>query len=97
VQVNSVSPGFAQSAMTGAFYANKDVYDLVANAHPTGEWVDPSDVASAVVFLLNAPAGVRGSDLFVDNGVAATSIPDYKDTAAIKRIAPDEPCCGREK
>lgn len=95
VQINSVSPAFSRSAMTGAFYSDDAVNEVISEAHPTGTWVDPHDIAKSVVFLLNAPRGVRGVDLAVDNGVMANSIPDFADTTKIKAVT-EEPCCGKE-
>ena len=95
VQVNSVSPGFAKSSMTGPFYENQDVSRMIASAHPTGSWVNAHDVATTVTWLLNAPSSVTGVDIFVDNGVMAQSVPDNELTSAIK-TASDAPCCGKE-
>ena len=55
IQVNSVSPGFSKTPLTKGFWHIEDVRDEIANAHPTGEWVEGEDVASTVGWLLNPP------------------------------------------
>ena len=41
--------------MTKGFWHIEEVRDEIANAHPTGEWVEGEDVASTVGWLLNPP------------------------------------------
>lgn len=91
IRVNSVSPGFSRTDMTTGFYNQEEVRAEVADAHPTGTWVEGADVARAAVWL--ATANVTGVDLPVDNGAMAQSIPAWSAAAEI-RAATDAPCCG---
>lgn len=93
IQVNSVSPGFSRTPMTKGFWHIEDVRDLVANAHPTGEWVEGEDVASTVGWLLNPPKSITGIDVPVDNGTMAQSVPGWSIANKIRQLT-GEPCCG---
>lgn len=93
IQVNSVSPAFTKTPMTKGFWHVEAVRGHMANAHPTGEWVEGTDVAKTVGWLMNPPASITGADLPVDNGVMAQSIPGWSIADDVRKLT-GEPCCG---
>ena len=93
IQVNSVSPGFSKTPLTKGFWHIDAVRDEIANAHPTGEWVEGTDVAKTVSWLLNAPSSITGVDVPVDNGTMAQSVPGWSIANKIRQLT-GEPCCG---
>mgnify|MGYP001179079512 FL=1 len=93
IQINSVSPAFSKTTMTRGFWDEEKVRDEVANAHPTGTWVEGSSVAKTVTWLMNPPQNVTGADIPVDNAVMAQSVPGWSQADRIRKIT-GEPCCG---
>ncbi|RVQ65714.1 SDR family oxidoreductase [Croceicoccus ponticola] len=82
IRVNSVHPGVVASAMmdrilerysgiTGV--AAGDLRQAVLASHPMGKYVEPDEVADAVVFLAStASRHTHGASIHVDGGHAAT-------------------------
>jgi len=69
VRANAVSPGYMHTPMTGDRYAVPGLKEQRAKMVPLGRIADPSEVASAVVFLLSAAAGyISGHEIVVDGG-----------------------------
>ena len=69
ITVNVVAPGFIQTAMTDALTA--DQRTKLTGAIPLGRMGQPSDVASAVVYLASDEAGwITGATLHVNGGMA---------------------------
>ena len=69
ITVNVVAPGFIQTAMTDALTA--DQRTRLTGAIPLGRMGQPSDVASAVVYLASDEAGwITGATLHVNGGMA---------------------------
>ena len=93
IAVNGVAPAFVQTGLSEGFHSNPEVYDHVAQEHPTLTWVDEEDVAKVVATTLDLPRSVRGVDLKVDNGVAMASIPGSSAARTIRSFT-GEPCCG---
>ena len=69
------------------------VQPIISKSQAHGKWVDPKDVAQQVVNLFVA-SGVSGTDVFVDGGTHAQSIPLYDDAM---NISTSRGCCGAEK
>ncbi len=72
IRVNSISPGWFESAMAEASFSwYPGGKEKVAEAHPLGMG-KPHDVAAAAVFLLSTEAGwITGSNMVVDGGYLA--------------------------
>jgi NAD(P)-dependent dehydrogenase (short-subunit alcohol dehydrogenase family) len=81
IRINSISPGSVDTPMlrgdieiesraTGMSYA--EVKALREGEQALGRWADPSEIASAIYFLLSGEASfVTGADLLVDCGWTA--------------------------
>ena len=83
IRVNSVHPGAVESAMMDRIlrrYSDitggtpvEDLRQAVIKGHPMGRFVEPEEVADAIVFLASGAARyVHGDALHVDGGHAAT-------------------------
>lgn len=67
VRVNVVAPGVVDTAMNGRF--DEDERNALAGAIPLGRFADPSEIASAVWFLLSSQASfITGETLRVSGG-----------------------------
>ncbi len=76
VRVNCISPGFAETAMlqeiVGAIGEPAAVRDTLARRQPLAGFVEPAEVAAAVVYLAgDGAAHVTGADLVIDGGYSA--------------------------
>ena len=81
IRVNSVHPGVIRTSMGQQVFdelgaagglASEEVENALLAAHPIGRLGEPSDVASAVLFLASdAAAFVTGAELLVDGGLVA--------------------------
>lgn len=70
ITVNSISPGYMKTEMTGALAAER--LHSIRRRSPLGRLVLPEEVAGSVVFLLGADASsITGIDLRVDAGSTA--------------------------
>jgi acetoacetyl-CoA reductase len=68
ITVNSVSPGYIRTAMTGAM--PPEVLDRIAASIPTGRLGEPADVARTVAFLSDDAAGyITGANVPVNGGL----------------------------
>jgi 3-oxoacyl-[acyl-carrier protein] reductase len=69
ITVNSVAPGFIETAMTGKL--TDDQKDKILGQIPTGRMGTPEEVAASVLFLASAEAAyVTGTTLHVNGGMA---------------------------
>ncbi|NHN34920.1 SDR family NAD(P)-dependent oxidoreductase [Paenibacillus agricola] len=69
IRVNAVCPGFIYTGMTAGLSANTEALDSMRDSYLIKRLGQPSDVASAVMYLLSRDAGfVTGSLLVVDGG-----------------------------
>lgn len=72
IRVNSVAPTFVDTPLTRPMLDDPAFREFVMSKIPMGELADPSDVASAVVFLASDLAKmVTGTSLVVDGGWTA--------------------------
>ena len=69
ITVNAVAPGFITTAMTDKL--NDDQKGAIMTQIPAGRMGEPSEIASAVLYLASAEAGyVTGTTLHVNGGMA---------------------------
>ena len=72
IRVNSVHPGFVDSAMTANAHADPMERERRLKATPMGRMGKPEDIAWACIYLAADQSGyVTGSELVVDGGVTA--------------------------
>ena len=94
VRCNSVSPTFLSTNLTKQFFENDEVKRILENDTPTGRWGEVGSVAATVAFLLSPAAeSITGSDVPVDEGVLAESVPGVEASARIQALG-DYRCCG---
>jgi NAD(P)-dependent dehydrogenase (short-subunit alcohol dehydrogenase family) len=69
VRVNSVSPGYVETALTARSRAMPERLDEWLHRTPMGRIGQPDEIAGAVLYLVSdASSFVTGSDLLVDGG-----------------------------
>lgn len=69
IRINSINPGVIMSRMTKDFYT-QDITDKVLPTIPLGRFGQPSDVASACVFLASDMSSyITGSSIDVNGGM----------------------------
>jgi NAD(P)-dependent dehydrogenase (short-subunit alcohol dehydrogenase family) len=87
VRVNSVAPGYMDTAMAAPVLRRPEVRSRVEASIPLGRVADPEEVAAVVVWLLSMDAGyVTGQDIVVDGGLGLTT---YSTPGLIKRLWDD--------
>jgi NAD(P)-dependent dehydrogenase (short-subunit alcohol dehydrogenase family) len=68
LRVNSLSPGFVQTAMTQSAKLNQAQWERILAMHPLGAG-EPEDVARAALFMMDpANRWLTGADLVIDGG-----------------------------
>ena len=73
VRVNSVSPGFVATPMAAVHGTTERLPPSLSPRVPAGRFADPTEIASAVAFLLSDQATyITGADLRVDGGFQLT-------------------------
>jgi NAD(P)-dependent dehydrogenase (short-subunit alcohol dehydrogenase family) len=74
IRVNTISPGATDTPGLNGLFAKDSAEQIkagIASQIPLGRLGDPSEIASAVVFLASEDSSfVNGIELFVDGGVA---------------------------
>lgn len=69
ITCNAICPGFTRTDMTQAMVASREFTAWVESRTPLRRWADPSEVASAAVFLASDGASyITGHSLNVDGG-----------------------------
>lgn len=70
VRVNSVTPGFTMTPKMREIQATKGWGpERIASQTPLGRWLEPDEIAHAVIFLLSDKASaITGIDIAVDGG-----------------------------
>jgi enoyl-[acyl-carrier protein] reductase III len=70
IRVNAVSPGVVDTDALRHFPMREEMLEIARDRTPAGRLVEPSDVASAVDFLIGAEAAmITGQTLVIDGGV----------------------------
>jgi acetoacetyl-CoA reductase len=68
ITVNSISPGYIHTAMTGAMPA--EILGKITATIPAGRMGEPGDIARTVVFLADDAAGyITGANIPVNGGL----------------------------
>lgn len=67
ISSNSVSPAFMQTAFTSD--TDERIIEQMIESHPLKEILNPSEVAGAVQYLLNAGQQINGHDILINAGV----------------------------
>ncbi|MEP9376373.1 SDR family oxidoreductase [Aquabacter sp. CN5-332] len=72
IRVNAVAPTVVETPMTAPFFQDPAYRDAAMASIPLKEWLQPADVAGAVLYLASPAARlVTGSSLRVDGGATA--------------------------
>ena len=72
IRVNSVHPGFVETAMTRTGHANPEVAAARIAATPLARFGQPYDIAMGCLYLASDEAAwITGSELVIDGGVTA--------------------------
>ena len=80
VRINAVSPTFTKTNLTRPMFEENAIKGVIDKANPMFGFAEKEDVANAVMYLLSSMSGsITGSDLPVDRGVLAESIPTISD------------------
>jgi len=75
VRVNSVSPGWIDTAMAARALGRPSTRERIERDIPAGRAATPEDVASVIVWLLSDEARyVTGADIVVDGGLAISAL-----------------------
>ena len=98
IRVNAVSPTFTDTSLTRPFLNKKLIENTLMKSNPMGRLAYKKDVAEAVIFLLsNKSNSITGTDLPVDCGVLAESIPTYEEVKKLNKAGISElSCCGNK-
>jgi len=72
IQVNTLCPGWIETAMTDAMRKMPDLEERVMRAVPQRRWGQPRDLSGAILFLCSSASDfVTGQTLTVDGGLTA--------------------------
>lgn len=72
IRVNSVAPGFTKTEMSKIDWSNPAIKEQVEDGTALGRIIDPSEIASAVYFLVSDEASaITGVNLIVDAGFSS--------------------------
>jgi NAD(P)-dependent dehydrogenase (short-subunit alcohol dehydrogenase family) len=91
VRVNSVSPGWMDTAMAAPVLERDSLRERVERAIPAGRVAAPDEVAAVIGWLLSQnSAYVTGQDIVVDGGLAVSAYVGEGDVAATWRRSGSE-------
>jgi NAD(P)-dependent dehydrogenase (short-subunit alcohol dehydrogenase family) len=86
VRVNSVSPGWMDTAMSAPVLERDALRERIERAIPAGRVAAPQEVAAAIGWLLSQDSAyVTGQDIVVDGGLAVSAYVGEGDVAATWR------------
>jgi len=72
IRVNSIHPGFVDTAMTRPAHSNNDIAKTRLDATPLGRFGRPEDIAMGCVYLASDESSwVTGTELVIDGGMTA--------------------------
>ena len=72
IRVNSIHPGFVETAMTRPAHSNNDIVRTRLEATPLGRFGQPMDIAMGALFLASDESSwVTGTELVIDGGMTA--------------------------
>ncbi|HKK29719.1 MAG TPA: glucose 1-dehydrogenase [Alphaproteobacteria bacterium] len=72
VRVNSVHPGFIETGMTAARFADNTARDYMIGRTPIGRPGQPQDIANGVLFLASDESSfMTGAEMVIDGGFTA--------------------------
>lgn len=76
IRFNAVAPGLTRTPLAGALATDPKLVEASVRMHPLGRIGEPSDVASAIAWLLDpANSWVTGQVLTVDGGLSTLKVP----------------------
>ena len=74
VRVNSVSPGWIDTAMAAPMLERSSLRGRIEQSIPVGRVAAPEEVAAAIAWLLSSESAyVTGADLVIDGGLAVSA------------------------
>jgi NAD(P)-dependent dehydrogenase (short-subunit alcohol dehydrogenase family) len=93
VRVNSISPGWMDTAMAAPVLTRQNRRERVERSVPLGRVAAPAEVAETVVWLISEAAGyITGQDIVVDGGLGRAAYVEEGDVAAVwRRVEPGDP------
>jgi len=69
IQVNGIAPGWFKTELTQPVQDNKELFEMIKNKIPAGDWGDVEELGACAVFLAsNASDYVTGVTIPVDGG-----------------------------
>jgi NAD(P)-dependent dehydrogenase (short-subunit alcohol dehydrogenase family) len=69
IRVNAVAPGSVPTGMTAPYANDPAIREMVNAKTPMGRWAEPSEIASAILYLSSSAASfVTGHTLVADGG-----------------------------
>ncbi len=73
IRVNTISPGFVHTALTGRVLRNPAILDALVNETAMRRLGEPAEIAKAVLFFASDDSAYcTGSELLVDGGMSAS-------------------------
>ena len=69
IQVNGIAPGWFKTDLTQPVQDNKELYEMIKNKIPAGEWGDVEQIGACAVYLSSEASDyVTGATIPVDGG-----------------------------
>jgi NAD(P)-dependent dehydrogenase (short-subunit alcohol dehydrogenase family) len=84
VRVNSVSPGWMETAMAAPALGRRAVRERIEQAIPVRRVITAAEVAATIVWLLSPAAEhLTGHDIVIDGGLSVSAMVGPGDVAAV--------------